>query len=560
MAMAKSAFSSTSHFAFIYFSFVIFFSCLVYSNKASEIRRPRGVSISKASLYIPDQDFTCFDGTITIPFLQVNDDFCDCPDGSDEPGTAACPNGFFHCTNAGFKPLNIPSSLVNDGICDCCDGSDEYVGKVTCSNTCHELGKAERLEQQKLAEITKLGFEAKIQSIKKGKQLKLDKREKLKQLENDKQEAESIKAEKEKLKVLAEELEKDALEKYRIAKEEDENNLRENERKLAEKEAMDIFVMLDSDGNKIISISELRVRHTFDQNRDGVVSDDEAKFFLDNQEEVGWDSFLNIAWPKMKPFFMMEKGLFKPPEKNNDSEQNVELVSEPNDGVGTVEDVTDEYHKERQTPEEDIAVPEQDEEDEEEEEEEEEQEQEQEHGENESKGENSELQYDEDTQKLVNAANDARSEYEEADRAVRDIQRQMTQYQDYLDKDFGAEEEFAPLEGECFEYTDREYVYKLCPFDQASQQPRSGGSETRLGQWNKWVGPEHDKYSIMLYDKGQSCWNGPQRSTYVKLKCGIENIITSVTEPNKCEYHFEFNTPSACKMSKTNEARIHDEL
>ena len=47
-------------------------------------------------------------------------------------------------------------------------------------------------------------------------------------------------------------MEKDALEKYRIAKEEDENNLRENERKLAEKEAMDIFVMLDSDGNKML--------------------------------------------------------------------------------------------------------------------------------------------------------------------------------------------------------------------------------------------------------------------------------------------------------------------
>jgi len=36
--------------------------------------------------YDPSKDFTCLDGSLTIPFLSVNDDFCDCADGSDEPG------------------------------------------------------------------------------------------------------------------------------------------------------------------------------------------------------------------------------------------------------------------------------------------------------------------------------------------------------------------------------------------------------------------------------------------------------------------------------------------
>lgn len=75
---------------------------------------------------------------------------------------------------------------VGQNVLDCCDGADEYSSKVNCKNTCHEMGKAERMEQQKQVEIAKMGYEAKIQSIKKGKQLKLDKKEKLKQLESDK--------------------------------------------------------------------------------------------------------------------------------------------------------------------------------------------------------------------------------------------------------------------------------------------------------------------------------------------------------------------------------------
>jgi len=42
--------------------------------------------ISVASFYKPDGPFLCLDGSKTIPFEYVNDDYCDCPDGSDEPG------------------------------------------------------------------------------------------------------------------------------------------------------------------------------------------------------------------------------------------------------------------------------------------------------------------------------------------------------------------------------------------------------------------------------------------------------------------------------------------
>ena len=37
--------------------------------------------------------FTCIDGSKSVQLTSFNDDFCDCPDGSDEPGTNACNNG-----------------------------------------------------------------------------------------------------------------------------------------------------------------------------------------------------------------------------------------------------------------------------------------------------------------------------------------------------------------------------------------------------------------------------------------------------------------------------------
>lgn len=79
-------------------------------------------------LLMPDVDkyeittgqFTCLDGSNTISVTAINDDYCDCKDGSDEPGTSACEGqgeGWFYCKNEGHVPGRVRTSRVGDGIC-----------------------------------------------------------------------------------------------------------------------------------------------------------------------------------------------------------------------------------------------------------------------------------------------------------------------------------------------------------------------------------------------------------------------------------------------------------
>ncbi|KAG5305809.1 GLU2B Glucosidase, partial [Pseudoatta argentina] len=90
----------------------------------------RGTRDQDIAKYLPNINgkFVCFVSKREIDFVKINDDYCDCPiDGSDEPGTNACNNGFFNCEKSSKKSaVRIPSYKVNDGHCDCCDGSDEW--------------------------------------------------------------------------------------------------------------------------------------------------------------------------------------------------------------------------------------------------------------------------------------------------------------------------------------------------------------------------------------------------------------------------------------------------
>lgn len=42
--------------------------------------------LSEASFYQVDQEFKCLTTGQVIPFEYINDNYCDCTDGTDEPG------------------------------------------------------------------------------------------------------------------------------------------------------------------------------------------------------------------------------------------------------------------------------------------------------------------------------------------------------------------------------------------------------------------------------------------------------------------------------------------
>lgn len=360
----------------------------------------------------------------------------------------------------------IPSARVNDGICDCCDASDEYFSSAKCINNCIELGSADRIREKHQAELLKSGNQIRIEMAQKGKKQKEEQKIRMAELEKARQQAEQLKEEKLKMKSEVETLENAALEVYKQAEDEDKKHREELEAQSNREEAEETFRKFDSNANGKIEIIELQTRIVFDKDRNGVVDLEEAHYFLDENEELDLEGFISLAWPRIKPFLMLDSGLFKPPRKEGEhvEEEDDETLDAQEEGAAEEAELQNE--EEENHPDDDTEYDE-------------------EAGEGEVQPDNADApieaqpQYDEETQKLILEANEARNQYSIADREFREIDRELSDIRGALEKDFGPDEEFAPLNGECFTYEDREYVYKLCPFDKAVQQPKNGGAETR---------------------------------------------------------------------------------
>ena len=491
----------------------VFLLYLLYSCSAAEIR---GLNPKHKASYNPERDFTCLDGSATLPFSLVNDDYCDCKDGSDEPGTAACATGRFYCPNNGFKPSEILSSRVNDGICDCCDGSDEYDSRAQCVNRCEELGRKAEAEKQKQQVLQEAGYKLRLDYARRGAQKKQEshvKAEALRlELESLGRELETLRLAKER----AEEPEKIAKEAHQKQWEEE---LRQKNESARRAEAQAGFDELDTNSDGQVSAAELKARSELDEDGDGTVGDSEALAYLDQEEAVNFDAFYERVWDVVsdKCQFRASRAAAVPAKVQDDNNGGSEDDGDDEDDEDGAKH-SDEGEVKADMPE-----------------------------------------YDEQTKALVAAADSAREALRISEDRKRELEREVGDLEKYLSANLGVEQEFSPLYDQCYEYDDREYTYRLCVFSRSVQKPKKGGRETSLGVWGSWSGPTSNPYLAMKYEDGEKCWNGPSRSTLVSLKCGLTEEVLSTSEPSRCEYAMEFATPAVCEPPVA-EATGHEEL
>ncbi|KAG0327020.1 hypothetical protein BG000_001166 [Podila horticola] len=517
---------------------------------------PRGVAPSKAKTYSTDKagNWQCLDGSKTIKFAAINDDYCDCPDGSDEPGTSACGKGYYYCANPGHIAAYIKTSRINDGVCDpeCCDGSDETDGQIHCPNICEKVGAEARKERERVRMIEKEGSKLLQKYIDHGKHTKKELKAKVDKLKaqaltiQQKAEAskdtldkvnaelqeqlESTKAEREAARkiqlepIIEQQHErlshaKTVRDRLRSALEDLKANSNKNYHDLVVKSTIagydEHLVELAEytasakpvDPSKILTADETMLEvsdETYDMRKEigalyVLLKGMKEGYNTDNNDEAVlravkvFDEF-TPTWQGDQNEFVGEATLEIPPE----NKEQTEPQQHDNGAIGSIIKRLQKSAKKIGLG---LLVPE--------------------------------------TRSEKEVAQEA---YDKASAEERRIESEIQDVERKLAMDYGKDERFAQLVDQCFEFKEIEYTYTVCLFGTAKQK---SNSDTSLGTFSEWVG---DNYDTQLYTGGLKCWNGPDRSVKVVMSCGTKNEIIAVSEPNKCEYLFKFRTPAACRL------------
>lgn len=510
----------------------------------------------------------------------MNDDFCDCPDGSDEPGTSACSHlsrnspltvaerpgnsdleltlalPGFYCKNKGHRPSYVPFQRVNDGICDyeqCCDGSDEWahVGGTKCEDRCKEIGKQWRKrEEQRQKSMTV--------ALRKKKELLVDAGRQQKEIEDHiwRLEAEIKGAEvkvqglEADLKTIEEQERKvvrtsgkgkgkvnalvglaksrvnelrDALVDVRRQRDEARSRVKELEEILS-KFKVEYNPNFNDEGVKraVRSWEDYAAHGLGDDSNSAQDRDlDEIAKADDESSGINWEHWENEEDGCNNSDF----GIFTLDQCNHTAANIVttvyqiaaylppSLVSFIEDKILSIRSIL-EISGILSKPEEGSST--------------------------ESK-----------------AVTEARNALKSAEDDVTRLKNKLRDQRADLEKDYGPSGIFRALKGQCISQDSGEYTYEHCFLEGTKQIPRKGGSSMSMGKFVRIgsttveeVNEAGEIISVekvaLEYERGQSCWNGPNRSTKVVLECGEENEILKTAEDEKCVYSMLVTTPAVC--------------
>ncbi|CAA7269005.1 unnamed protein product [Cyclocybe aegerita] len=524
--------------------------------------KPLGVAPELASKYVPSKAGTwkCLDGSKEIPWNFVNDDSCDCPDESDEPGTSACPNSKFYCNNEGHTGTYIPSSRVNDGLCEpqCCDGSDEPAG--LCPNQCKEVGEAYRKKYDAEMKLRKTGSKIRATYI--------------------------VFAHKEKKRLEAEVV---SLEKEIEEKEKEVERLQDvadraesiSQAALDHRKESPLYKSLIKHHNALKSLQREYKKKQEREKALGQILSTLRTSYNPNYQDMGvleavrgWEELAGL--PHIND---VDKGDKEGEGQTEEAKEEAKEEEKLEEGMLTAEELessvdpllnTDyvslllEHDEHVQTPIEDSLL--------------------------------FDLQgylpdsaipvYEDIKDTLVSwlqklgiirsddsaAAADstrARQAFHDAERALGQLKSDKSNKEKdaneiFSIEGFGAEGEWKKLDGTCIEKDEGEYIYEVCFFQEVKQKPKNGGSTFSLGKFDSWnpsveVGTP-GFYEKQVYNRGTRCWNGPERNTKLVLSCGLDNAIQTVLELEKCEYQITATSPALCLPVNEKTKGSRDEL
>jgi protein kinase C substrate 80K-H len=535
---------------------------------------PRGVGPEFARFYEIKDSFTCIGHpSVTIPTSKLNDNSCDCPDGSDEPGTAACamldplspahplPGSLsgttnttnalpgFWCENKGHIGAYVSFMYVNDGVCDydlCCDGTEEYgkFGGVKCANKCAEIGKEWRRIEKERKDAHDRAFKRRGAMAKDALALRHAVEAKITTLTG---EIRNLEVKRDSLRTKLQETERQ--ERGRIVQSEGSGKLGV----LTGLARSRVNELRDTLGMVLSERTELKEKVA---ELEGILSAFKEEYNPNfNDEGVkkavrGWEDYAAKKVDDAKTALNEADVLDVMKEDSETSGINWKEFEE--------DDVTDTdilYNFEAYLPAPfrdflhdrltglrvwliengilaDTAA---------------------------SKGEST----------LVKAAREA---HDSAENDLKNKKRELDDQQKDLSKDYGVDDIFRSLKSKCVSTDSGEYTYELCWLDKTSQKSKKGGGMTTMGKFERidWAMADeeerHDgkglgrgKRMVLRYENGQHCWNGPNRRTDVWLACAETEELWRVSEMEKCVYRMEVGTPAACEELQE-PGHVKDEL